>query len=258
MNLVIWFLGSILGDLLSWTSLQQNIRSTVTRLTEAGAILHREFPFWGNFQSPLVAKLSCQGTEQTAAAVKYYQQRLEDAGTPEACTELELRLAAKLDGGSDRDKFSVLGDAVRRELAQSRKVVVFSDEHPRWTAELDPDFGLPFQQHLQSLGIDSAVIRVPEGPSRPLLPRERNPAREKPIEASNQREMDRFVDGSLYNFQTRTFARSEDDSGQGSTARARPVCCDCLIRKHLADGNQSAVRKCSPRDSTASAGSRCD
>ena len=123
-------------------------------------------------------------------------------------------MAAKLDGVSDRDKFSVLGDAVRRELAQSRKVVAFYEEHPRWTAESDPGFGLLLQQHLQTLGIDSAVIRVPEGPSRPLLPRERNPVREKPIEASNQREIDRFVDGLLYDPQTRTVARSEDDSGQ--------------------------------------------
>jgi hypothetical protein len=190
------------------------IRSAITRLTQAEAIVHREFPFWGNFQSPLFASVSPTGAEQTTAVLKYHQQRLEEADTPEARVELEHRLATKLNSVSDRAKFSILVEAVRRELAQGRKVVVFYEEIQRSGGESDPGFGLPFQHHLQGLGIDAAVIRVPEAPSRPLLPRERNTARETPTEALNQREMNRFIDGLLYNSETKTFARSEDDLGQ--------------------------------------------
>ena len=191
-----------------------DIRSTVTRLTQAGAIVHREFPFWGNFQSPLLANVSFAGTEQTTAVRKDYQEQLDEVGTPEARVELEHRLAMKLNSVSDRDKFSILGDAVRRELTQGRKVVVFYEEHQGPMIESDPGFGQPFQHHLQSLGIEAAVIRAPETPSRPLLPRERNAAREAQTAASNQREMNRFIDGLLYDPQTRTFARCQDDSGQ--------------------------------------------
>jgi hypothetical protein len=191
----------IKAELSSKPELHVAVSEQIGQMTAAGAMVHREFPFFGSVSPPEVAPVSAESRSIEGNLVEGYARLMKGSDLPRQ-RKLAEDLDSELNTASDTTK---IGEVVRRvfdALSQNRKVILVGDDIPIASRILrDPD-GLPketpgflsaIKAAMTASGIDcSYILDFPKGSdSIPALAAERTT-----IANQNAEQMARFIDGA--------------------------------------------------------------
>jgi len=191
----------IKAELSSKPELHVAVSEQIRQMTAAGAMVHREFPFFGSVSPPEVASVSAESRSIEGNLVEGYARLMKGSDLPRQ-RKLAEDLDSELNTASDATK---IGEVVRRvfdALSQNRKVILVGDDIPIASRILrDPD-GLPketpgflsaIKAAMTASGIDcSYILDFPKGSdSIPALAAER-----ATIANQNAEQMARFIDGA--------------------------------------------------------------
>ena len=191
----------IKAELSSKPELHIAVSEQIRQMTAAGAMVHREFPFFGSVSPPEVAPVSAESRSIEGNLVEGYARLMKGSDLPRQ-RKLAEDLDSELNTASDATK---IGEVVRRvfdALSQNRKVILVGDDIPIASRILrDPD-GLPketpgflsaIKAAMTASGIDcSYILDFPKGSdSIPALAAER-----ATIANQNAEQMARFIDGA--------------------------------------------------------------
>jgi hypothetical protein len=191
----------IKAELSSKPELHAGVSEQIRQMTAAGAMVHREFPFFGSVSPPEVAPVSAESRSIEGNLVEGYARLMKGSDLPRQ-RKLAEDLDSELNTASDGTK---IGEVVRRvfdALSQNRKVILVGDDIPIASRILrDPD-GLPketpgflsaIKAAMTASGIDcSHILDFPKGSdSIPALAAER-----ATIANQNAEQMARFIDGA--------------------------------------------------------------
>ena len=214
----------IKAELSSKPELHIAVSEQIRQMTAAGAMVHREFPFFGSVSPPEVAPVSAESRSIEGNLVEGYARLMKGSDLPRL-RKLAEDLDSELNTASDATK---IGEVVRRvfdALSQNRKVILVGDDIPIASRILrDPD-GLPketpgflsaIKAAMTASGIDcSYILDFPKGSdSIPALAAER-----ATIANQNAEQMARFIDGA---YRTNEDGRRVEVRGPDSKAIYAP------------------------------------
>lgn len=214
----------IKAELSSKPELHIAVSEQIRQMTAAGAMVHREFPFFGSVSPPEVAPVSAESRSIEGNLVEGYARLMKGSDLPRQ-RKLAEDLDSELNTASDATK---IGEVVRRvfdALSQNRKVILVGDDIPIASRILrDPD-GLPketpgflsaIKAAMTASGIDcSYILDFPKGSdSIPALAAER-----ATIANQNAEQMARFIDGA---YRTNEDGRRVEVRGPDSKAIYAP------------------------------------
>ncbi|MBV8330128.1 MAG: DEAD/DEAH box helicase family protein, partial [Verrucomicrobia bacterium] len=214
----------IKAELSSKPELHIAVSEQIRQMTAAGAMVHREFPFFGSVSPPEVAPVSAESRSIEGNLVEGYARLMKGSDLPRQ-RKLTEDLDSELNTASDATK---IGEVVRRvfdALSQNRKVILVGDDIPIASRILrDPD-GLPketpgflsaIKAAMTASGIDcSYILDFPKGSdSIPALAAER-----ATIANQNAEQMARFIDGA---YRTNEDGRRVEVRGPDSKAIYAP------------------------------------
>jgi hypothetical protein len=191
----------IKAELGSKPELHVAVSEQIRQLTGVGAMVHREFPFYGSVSPTVVAPISADARSIETNLVEGYARLVMDSDLPRQ-RKLAEDLDSELNTASDTTKVGEVVQRVFDALSQNRKVILVGDDIPVASRILrDPD-GLPkempgflsaLRAAMAASGVDcSNIVDFPKGgDSIPALAGERTA-----IANQNAEQMSRFVDGA--------------------------------------------------------------
>ena len=228
----------IKSELTSKPDLLAAVSDQIKQVTAAGAMLHREFPFYG---SVLPAEIVPYRAESHAAETQLIDGYARLIGMTDLARQRGLLedLNSELNTASDGTKVESILQRTLEALAQNKKVILFGDDIPVASRILKDADGLPketpgflsaMRAAMAAHGIECSFLRAfPEGSeSVPALASERAGIGEK-----NSEQMARFVDG----------AYKTNETGQRIELRGpdnRPVYAPSLTKVILIPYSQAA------------------
>jgi hypothetical protein len=184
------------------TDLHTAVTDRLRRITAAGGMIHREFPFFGNvYPGTLLPVTAETHTAETQLAAGY--GRLIQSRDLPLQRKLKEDLAVELNTASDATKVNSILQQTLDLLSQNKKVIVTGDDLPVASRILKEPDGLPketpgflsaLRQALLCQGVACSFIQAFPSYSEaiPDLAAER-----AAITSRNFREMARFVDGGF-------------------------------------------------------------
>jgi hypothetical protein len=178
------------------------VTDRLKRITAAGGMIHREFPFYGNVHPGRLLPVTAEARTAETQLVAGYGRLLQSRDLPQQ-RKLKEDLAVELNTASDATKVNSILQQTLDLLSQNKKVIVTGDDLPVASRILKEPDGLPKEipgflsalcQALSSQGVECSFIQaVPNySASIPELAAER-----AVIASRNFKEMARFVDGGL-------------------------------------------------------------
>jgi hypothetical protein len=192
------------------------VADQLKRITSAGGMVHREFPFYGNVAPAELLPLSAESRAAETQLMNGYARLVENRDFP-GQRKLKEDLAIELNTASDATKVDSILQRTLELLSQNKKVILAGDDLPVASRILKESDGLPketpgflsaLRLAMAAHGIESSFIRAlpPNSDAIPALSGER-----AAIAARNFEEMARFVDG----------AYRTDETGQRLELRGR-------------------------------------
>lgn len=146
----------------TWEQVWNNIKLLRNRMIERGAMIRREFPFFGSLDQMMLPMTVDIWTDQNSIDA-YWQQRIASARSPNAKKNLAGQRIGELSRWVESKKLDETLDMVRRELDAGRSVVVVAESvNPSEIKALDgesvPGFLTTLADRLKAAGIKHARI----------------------------------------------------------------------------------------------------
>jgi hypothetical protein len=181
---------------------QAAVTDRLKRITAAGGMIHREFPFYGNVHPGRLLPVAAEAHTAETQLVAGYGRLLQSRDFPQQ-RKLKEDLAVELNTTSDATKVDSILQQTLELLSQNKKVIVTGDDLPVASRILREPDGLPketpgflsaLRQALSGQGVECSFIQaVPNhSASIPDLA-----AARAEIASKNFKEMARFVDGNF-------------------------------------------------------------
>jgi hypothetical protein len=204
------------NEIYSAKDLPLAVADQLKRITSAGGMVHREFPFYGTVPPAEVLPLSAESRATETQLTDGYARLLKNADFTRQ-RKLKEDLSTELNTASDATKVDSILQRTLDLLVQNRKVILVGDDLPVASRILKESDGLPketpgflsgIRAAITAHGIECSFIQAfPQNSDAiPALSRQR-----AAIAARNYEEMARFVDG----------AYRTNDSGQRVELRGR-------------------------------------
>ena len=199
----------IKNELNAATDLHTAVTERLKRITAAGGMIHREFPFFGHVYPGTLLPVTAETHTAETQLVAGYRRLIQSRDLPQQ-RKLQEDLAVELNTASDVTKVNSILQQTLDLLSQNKKVIVTGDDLAVASRILKEPDGLPketsgflsaLRQALLYQGVECSFIQAFPNYSEaiPDLAAER-----AAITSRNFQEMARFVDGGF----------RKNDSGQ--------------------------------------------
>ena len=190
------------NELNAATDLHTAVTDRLKRITAAGGMIHREFPFFGHVYPGTLLPATAETHTAERQLVAGYSRLMQSRDLPQQ-RKLQEDLAVELNTTSDATKVNAILQQTLDLLSQNKKVIVTGDDLPVASRILKGPDGLPketpgflsaLRQALLYQGVECSFIQAFPNYSEaiPDLAAER-----VAITSRNFQEMARFVDGGL-------------------------------------------------------------
>jgi len=166
-----------------WPDIKRNLIQLRNEAIEIGAMVRREYPFYGEFATES-ANLSQMKQQEQSRIEDYWEQQISEAATPAARRNRAGQRLGELSRWVESQKIDAAYDLIQRKLAEGRSVIIIAEgvnpsfikglgaEVPGALRELSARLeaaGIPFAQIFGSGDKSGAVDRFQAGDVRVAL-----------------------------------------------------------------------------------------